>query len=550
MSAIARSPRRRRVGSAGFARRFRPKDAPKRRRRRRRSGVEQWIWGSRAARRSSARRAAGSARPARRALAEAGCAVTINGRDAARLAETAKEIRAATGAEVVAVPGDLDDPAVRDALFAACPEPDILVNNNGGPPPTAFADLTREMILAGLEANMLTPIALIQRALPGMAARRFGRIVNITSSSVRAPIPGLDVSSGARAGLTAFVAASARAYAKHNVTINSIQPGAFDTDRIRVTLAKAAASGEDATAAARAARGRDPRRPLRPAGGIRRAVRLPRQRLGRLRHRPEHPDRRRRLPGSVLNQSDAPRDPAQDRRDLRLRGDVGHHQVRLGAFSGRRDRAVPFDLRHGDAGRLAGAARRVPACAAHPPQARPHRPLDRRLGRHVRQFHRAVAAAARRRDRLHLRLAAVGRADGGAGARRDRSALPLGGGRHRLRRRADHAVRRPRAGGRRRRRRPDIRSARRWRSAGALLLGGGDDPDPAADALGGDRGDRLLFLDRDRRRSAPSCSSSPPSGRPARPAPTSSPARDSSRPTRSNSACWRRSACSAGRGRS
>ena len=181
------------------------------------------------------------------ALAEAGCAVIINGRDAARLAETAKEIRAATGAEVFTVPGDLDDPAARDALFSACPEPDILVNNNGGPPPTAFADLTRETILAGLEANMLTPIALIQRALPGMAARRFGRIVNITSSSVRAPIAGLDVSSGARAGLTAFVAASARAYAKHNVTINSIQPGAFDTDRIRVTLAKAA-GGEDAAA--------------------------------------------------------------------------------------------------------------------------------------------------------------------------------------------------------------------------------------------------------------------------------------------------------------
>ncbi len=182
------------------------------------------------------------------ALAEAGCAVTINGRDAARLAETAKEIRAATGAEVVAVAGDLDDPAARDALFAACTEPDILVNNNVGPPPTAFVDLTREMILAGLEANMLTPIAMIQRALPGMAARRFGRIVNITSASVRAPIPGLEASSGARAGLTAFVAANARAYARHNVTINSIQPGAFDTDRIRVILAKAAARGEDAAA--------------------------------------------------------------------------------------------------------------------------------------------------------------------------------------------------------------------------------------------------------------------------------------------------------------
>ena len=92
---------------------------------------------------------------------------------------------------------------------------------------------------------MLTPIALIQRVAPGMVARRFGRIINITSSSVRAPIPGLDVSSGARAGLTAFVAASARAFAKDNVTINSIQPGAFDTDRIRGMFAKAVAAGGD-----------------------------------------------------------------------------------------------------------------------------------------------------------------------------------------------------------------------------------------------------------------------------------------------------------------
>ncbi|THD49436.1 MAG: SDR family oxidoreductase [Bradyrhizobium sp.] len=185
------------------------------------------------------------------ALAQAGCAVTINGRDGARLAATAEEIRAATGAQVTAVAGDLDDPAVREALLAACPEADILVNNNGGPSPAPFADLTREAILAGLEANMLTPIALIQRLAPGMVQRRFGRIVNITSSSVRAPIAGLDVSSGARAGLTAFVAASARAFARDNVTINSIQPGSFDTDRIRATLARAAGGGDVAAARAR-----------------------------------------------------------------------------------------------------------------------------------------------------------------------------------------------------------------------------------------------------------------------------------------------------------
>ncbi len=187
-------------------------------------------------------------------LARAGCAVIVNGRDSATLEATAREIREATGAEVVAVAGDLDLPEVRTALLEACPAPDILVNNNGGPPPAPFAELTREHILRGVESNMLTPIALIQQVAPGMARRRFGRIVNITSGSVRAPIPGLDVSSGARAGLTAFVAASARALAKDNVTINSIQPGAFDTDRIRSMLNRTAAATGGDVAAVRAKR--------------------------------------------------------------------------------------------------------------------------------------------------------------------------------------------------------------------------------------------------------------------------------------------------------
>jgi 3-oxoacyl-[acyl-carrier protein] reductase len=173
------------------------------------------------------------------ALAEAGCRVVINGRHAAPLEATAAEIRA-IGAEVVAVAGDVGDAKVREALLAACPAPDILVNNNGGPPPQPFGAITRDDLLRGLEANMLTPIALAQAVLPGMAQRRFGRIINITSSSVRAPIAGLDVSSGARAGLTAFLAATARAAARDNVTINSIQPGSFDTDRIRGNLAKQA----------------------------------------------------------------------------------------------------------------------------------------------------------------------------------------------------------------------------------------------------------------------------------------------------------------------
>jgi len=178
------------------------------------------------------------------ALAQAGCHVVVNGRNAEKLEATAHEIRA-TGAEVVAVPGDVGDAQVREALLAACPAPDILVNNNGGPPPQAFKTITRYDLLRGLEANMLTPIALTQSVIAGMAHRRFGRIINITSASVRAPIAGLDVSSGARAGLTAFLASAARAMARNNVTINSIQPGSFDTDRIRANIAKQAKGKHD-----------------------------------------------------------------------------------------------------------------------------------------------------------------------------------------------------------------------------------------------------------------------------------------------------------------
>jgi 3-oxoacyl-[acyl-carrier protein] reductase len=185
-------------------------------------------------------------------LARAGCRVVVNGRDAIRLEATAAEIRAETGAEVIAITGDVGDPRVRDALLQACPAPDILVNNNGGPARAEFERVTREQILSGIEANMLTPIALIQRVAPGMAERRFGRIVNITSASVRAPIAGLDVSSGARAGLTAFLASAARRYARDNVTINSIQPGMFDTDRVRETAA-GHPGGVDAALAERAA---------------------------------------------------------------------------------------------------------------------------------------------------------------------------------------------------------------------------------------------------------------------------------------------------------
>lgn len=181
------------------------------------------------------------------ALAEAGCELVVNGRDEASLAATAAEITRRTGAAIRFVAGDLNDAAVRARLIAACPDADILVNNNGGPPSRDFLQLTHADMLAGLEANMIAPIELIQGLIEGMAARGFGRIVNITSGSVKAPMAGLDLSSGARAGLTAFLAGAARKYARFNVTINQLLPGAFDTDRIAsVTALHAKAAGVDA----------------------------------------------------------------------------------------------------------------------------------------------------------------------------------------------------------------------------------------------------------------------------------------------------------------
>ncbi len=165
-------------------------------------------------------------------LARAGCRLVINGRDPDRLARSRDEIAADCVAEVVAVAADLSTPEGRAALLEAAPAPDILVNNNGGPPPRDFSQIDEQALRAGLEANMIAPIALIRAVLDGMVERRFGRIVNITSGSVKMPIAGLDLSSGARAGLTGFVAGIARAVAHANVTINNLLPGAFDTDRI------------------------------------------------------------------------------------------------------------------------------------------------------------------------------------------------------------------------------------------------------------------------------------------------------------------------------
>jgi 3-oxoacyl-[acyl-carrier protein] reductase len=166
-------------------------------------------------------------------LAREGVAIVINGRDKAVLTATRDEIVKATGAHVTAIAADVGTRQGQDALLAACPEPDILINNNGGPPVKDFRELDRDALIAGVIQNMVTPIELIQRVVPAMQRRKFGRIVNITSMSVKMPILGLDLSSGARAGLTAFMAGPARDLAQHNITVNHVLPGMFDTDRLR-----------------------------------------------------------------------------------------------------------------------------------------------------------------------------------------------------------------------------------------------------------------------------------------------------------------------------
>jgi 3-oxoacyl-[acyl-carrier protein] reductase len=171
------------------------------------------------------------------ALAQNGAEVTITARTARTLEQAAQEIAAATGAKVTPVAGDITTPAGRAAALAVCPEPDILVNNAGGPPPGDFREWDENDWLQACNANMITAIMLIRAVVDGMIARQFGRIVNITSSSVKAPIPQLGLSNGARSGLTGFVAGLARQTAAHNVTINNILPGRFDTDRLRSGLA-------------------------------------------------------------------------------------------------------------------------------------------------------------------------------------------------------------------------------------------------------------------------------------------------------------------------
>jgi 3-oxoacyl-[acyl-carrier protein] reductase len=175
------------------------------------------------------------------ALVREGVNVVITARGDEALQATARELRGLAGAaEVRAVAGDITTPQGRAAALAACPQVDMLINNAGGPPPGDFRDWDREAWIKALDANMLTPIELMKAVLDPMLARGFGRIVNITSGAVKAPIDILGLSNGARSGLTGFVAGLARKTVAKNVTINNLLPGAFDTDRLRNTMAGAA----------------------------------------------------------------------------------------------------------------------------------------------------------------------------------------------------------------------------------------------------------------------------------------------------------------------
>jgi 3-oxoacyl-[acyl-carrier protein] reductase len=171
-----------------------------------------------------------------RALAEEGVDVVMTARTAATLDAAADEVRKATGATVTTVAGDITSDEGREAALAACPNPDILVTNAGGPPAGDFRDWGREEWIDALNANMLTPIFLIKAVIDGMIDRKFGRIVNITSGAVKSPLAILGLSNGARAGLTGFVAGLARQVVEHNVTINNLLPGVFDTDRLEQNL--------------------------------------------------------------------------------------------------------------------------------------------------------------------------------------------------------------------------------------------------------------------------------------------------------------------------
>ncbi|MEM6462077.1 MAG: SDR family oxidoreductase [Pseudomonadota bacterium] len=187
------------------------------------------------------------------ALAEAGCGLVMNGRNPESLKQACDDIRQRTGAAVEMVVGDVSTIEVQKELLRTCPDADILINNNGGPPHRDLQALDRQSIIDGVTQNMITPIELVQGVIDGMVERRFGRIVNITSSSVYMPIPGLNLSSGARAGLASFLAGVARNVAGKNVTINSLLPGRMDTDRLAAGFANTSARTDRSVEEVRAA---------------------------------------------------------------------------------------------------------------------------------------------------------------------------------------------------------------------------------------------------------------------------------------------------------
>ena len=170
------------------------------------------------------------------ALGNEGVNLVIAARRAEFLEQAAAEIQTATGIKPIAVAADVTTKNGREAILKACPNPDILINNAGGPPAGDFRNWDRDDWIKALDANMLAPIELMKLTIDGMIARKFGRIVNITSHAVKAPIAMLGLSNGARSGLTGFVAGLARANAEHNVTINNLLPGTFDTDRLKSNL--------------------------------------------------------------------------------------------------------------------------------------------------------------------------------------------------------------------------------------------------------------------------------------------------------------------------
>lgn len=173
----------------------------------------------------------GLGRACAEALAAAGVQLTINGRDRATVEAAAKEIEAKTGVSVAAVAGDVTTDPVRTALIAACPEPDILVLNGGGPAPGKFVDYGREEWLDAVERGMISPLLLVRAVLPGMRQRKFGRIINIASAMVTTPRPHMTLSSGPRTGLIAALKGVSLDVAKDNVTIHNLLPERVDTDR-------------------------------------------------------------------------------------------------------------------------------------------------------------------------------------------------------------------------------------------------------------------------------------------------------------------------------